>query len=241
MPRKPPPREQLYIPDTEPPRNLDIEAALGHWLNATDAAKAASEDKRLCHDVLLARLGAAGLPSYPYLDRATGRRRLARAVAETKIKAVNAPAEKADKADRERDMAGESSAAERAARDLRERNDARDRAAAADIADRDVKPDNKPSKSARALRAARGPKATPKPRPVPTLVPPLPANERAELEEREAAAHEADPFGATRAQLDGAEAELTPAQRAAAESARAREARRNGKARGAADPAGGAA
>jgi len=226
MPRKPPPREQLYIPGTEPPRNLDIEAALWRWLDAADAAKAAGEDKRTCHAALVERMTTAGLPSYPYLDRATGRRRLARAIAETKIKAANAPAEKADKADRERDMAGESSAAERAARDQRERDDA---------AHRDVKPDNV-AKAGK--RTARG-KATPVPRPVPTLVPPLPANEHTELEEREAAAQEADPFGATRSQLDGAD--LTPAQRAAAESARAREARRNGKARGPADPAGGAA
>jgi len=111
MPRPKRP-EQLYLDGTAPPRDEDIEQKLESWLDATDAKTAASEDTKLCHQVLLATLQERGVAAYPYRDRSTGEKRLVKIKAgEPKVCTAKAP--RPERLDREKDMAGESSAATR--------------------------------------------------------------------------------------------------------------------------------
>lgn len=105
-------REQLYLDGTAPPRDEDIEQKLENWLDAADAKAAAGEDAKLCHQVLLATLQERKITAYPYRDRATGEKRIIRVKAGDP-KVVTAKAPKPERVDRERDMAGESSAASR--------------------------------------------------------------------------------------------------------------------------------
>jgi len=111
MPKPKP--EQLYLDGTAPPRDEDIESKLEAWLDATDAKLAASEDTKLCHLVLLATLQERGVKAYPYRDRATGEKRVIKIKAgEPKVCTAKAP--RAERVDREKDMAGAGSAADRA-------------------------------------------------------------------------------------------------------------------------------
>ena len=111
---KAPPREQLFIDGTAPPKDPIIDEACDRWLDSVDAKKGASEDAKLCHVVLLERMREAGLKAHPYLDRATGQRRIVK-IKDGDAKLITAKAPKLERVDREPDMAGISSAAERQA------------------------------------------------------------------------------------------------------------------------------
>ena len=109
---KPKSPEQLYLEGTAPPRDVDLEAKLEAWLDAIDAKKASSEDAKLCHLVLLATLQERGVAAYPYRDRGTGEKRVIKIKAgESKVCTAKAP--KPERVDREKDMAGIGSAADR--------------------------------------------------------------------------------------------------------------------------------
>lgn len=219
-PRKAKP-EQLYLEGTAPPRDEDIEAKLEAWHDALDARTGASEDAKLCHLVLLATLQERGVKAYPYRDRGTGEKRVIKIKAgEPKVTTAKAP--KPERVDREKDMAGAGSAADR----VRDADRALD--AFANAVDKitskghkvtvngvEVKPpideDSDPYPSERERKRAAKLERE---------------QERAEFAGAESAHAErinadADPFASTRAAM-------TPAQVAVAESEAARERRRNG-------------
>lgn len=69
--------KQTEIPGTErPDKNPDIEAALDAWFDAQDAQRQASHDSKAKHAALLLQIEAAGLESYPFLDRKGKKKRV---------------------------------------------------------------------------------------------------------------------------------------------------------------------
>lgn len=88
---------QTFIPGTEPPaHDADIESALDSWLDAKRISRAAADDKRTKHAILIARMQERNVEEHRFVCPQTGKRKRVRAVAEVKAKVSNAPREKSE-------------------------------------------------------------------------------------------------------------------------------------------------
>jgi hypothetical protein len=78
--------KQTEIPGTEAPKNPDIEHAIDSWLDAKDAQRRASDETRTMHAALVLHMQTAGVETYPYIDRTSGKKKRVLITKEPKAK-----------------------------------------------------------------------------------------------------------------------------------------------------------
>lgn len=89
-------QEQLSLsaelaPAPEPPRILEVDEALDAYLESDVQLSRMKIEKNTAHEVLLARMEEHGLITVPYVERASGRRKLFVREAKLVTKIKNAP------------------------------------------------------------------------------------------------------------------------------------------------------
>lgn len=109
--------KQTEIPGTEAPKDPDIEHALDHWLDAKDEQRRTADTTRTAHAALVLHMQTAGVATYPYVDRSTGKKRRVVITAEPKAKTARFVSPRRQDSDVDDEADAETKRDERKARD----------------------------------------------------------------------------------------------------------------------------